>query len=651
MFGAANQFRRAFGPAGQRAFSGMPPAQTQKMLQQAVDLHQKGRFAQAEAIYSRLRVMAPRDFDVLHLSGALALQQNRLTEAIGWLEQAKRLSPNSKFCLLRLGMALLYAGRAPEAEPYLRRVVELDPKWHEGWDALAFLCKTLDRLPEAVECHYKVITLKPDYAGGWYNFGLTLSLFGRTSDVLRCHDQALVVDPKYALARFGRAQALHQSNRTLEALAEYDRYLALEPENLDAWSYRLLALIGSAGITREQLFAEHQNYGRRAKPKSVAKLTADPSPDRRLRVAILSPDMRVHSCAYFLEPLLQHLDRDAFELYLYHDHYRSDEVTKRFRKLATVWRDFIGQSGTMVEKAIRADQPDILIDLAGHTGVTGGRLQLFAHRLAPVQINYLGYPNTTGLEEMDYRFTDALADPVGDADRFATEKLVRFAPTAWTYQPPENAPAVAPPPSASTGAITFGCFNNLSKLTDEMIAVWARLLATVPQSRLLLKGIGLALDPEIRAHYESRLTAQGISLDRVEMLDRTMQTEEHLAIYHRVDVALDTFPYHGTTTTCEALWMGVPVVPIQGDRHSSRVGVSLLHAVGHPEWIARNTDEYIRLAAELAGDIPRLTALRARLRSDMAASVLMDHAGQGDRFGAALRECWRAWCRKATNSA
>ncbi|MFI5336958.1 MAG: tetratricopeptide repeat protein, partial [Opitutales bacterium] len=490
----------------------MSPTQIQNLLQQAVTLHRAGRMEQADAIYTRVRMAAPRNFDVLHLSGTLALQQNRLSEAITLLSQAHKLDPKSAVCAMRLGVSLLTAGRNAEAEPYLRRAVQLDSNFHEGWDNLAYCLKTQDKLIAAVECHHQVITLKPDYAAGWYNFGLTLSLLGRSGDALRAHEQALAADPNYAQARFGRAQALQQTNRNEEAIAEYDRYLALEPGNLDGWSYRLLALNNLPGISRERLFAEHVAYGRRATPKSVPEVVTDPSPERRLRIAILSPDLRAHSCAYFLEPLLQHLDQEAFELYLYHDHFRSDAITQRLRGLANVWREFVGQAGPLVEKTIRADRPDILIDLAGHTGMTG-RLPLFARRLAPVQINYLGYPNTTGLTTMDYRFTDAEADPVGEADRFATEKLVRFAPTAWTYQPPRPTPPVSAAPCLKTGAVTFGCFNNLGKLTDEMMSVWARLLGTLPGSRLLLKGRGLGDDPEVRRIYAARLAARGLPME------------------------------------------------------------------------------------------------------------------------------------------
>ncbi|MCX6951156.1 MAG: hypothetical protein NTV51_03080, partial [Verrucomicrobia bacterium] len=254
-----------------------------------------------------------------------------------------------------------------------------------------------------------------------------------------------------------------------------------------------------------------------------------------------------------------------------------------------------------------------------------------------------------GLPAMDYRFTDAVADPVGEADAFATEKLVRFAPTAWSYAPLAGAPEPAPPPCLARGHVTFGCFNNLAKLTDRVLVLWGRVLQAVPGARLRLKGRGLG-EPAMRARYFERFGRLGLPTDRVDLLERTAGTEAHLAMYQDVDIALDTFPYHGTTTTCEALWMGVPVVSLVGDRHMSRVGASLLTAVGRAEWLAQNADDYVRIATGLAGDPARLAAERSGLRAALAASPLLDHAGQAARFGAALRQCWAAWCARTVSS-
>jgi protein O-GlcNAc transferase len=624
------------------------PAKFQALLTDAVAQHRAGRLEEAENLYRQARVAAPKHFDVLHLSGLLAYQLGRTEAAIDWLTRAHRVDRKSAVCEMRLGLALLMGGRASEGEKHLRSAVKSDPKFVEGWDNLAYCLKLQDRLVESVECHLVATKLKPDSASTWYNFGLTLSLQGKSLEALRCHERALAVDPGYAMARFGRAQALHQLHRMAEAVADYGIFLQIHPEHHEARSYRLFALHSLETISREELFAAHVEFGRVVGHFPEPIFLNSPQPGRRLRLAILSPDLRAHSCAYFIEPLLQHLDAAEFEIYLYHDHFRQDAVSERLRKSAAVWRDLVGKSNSTVEEIIRGDAPDILIDLAGHTGMTN-RLPLFARWLAPVQISYLGYPNTTGLAAMGYRFTDDVADPLGDADALATERLVRFAPTAWTYAAPADAPAVEPAPCI-TRPFTFGCFNNPAKITDTMIAVWAQILKAVPESRLLLKGSGFS-ETAMRESYLARCSRFGLDAGRLELIDRTPDTASHLALYRRVDVALDTFPYHGTTTTCEALWMGVPVVTLHGDRHMSRVGTSILTAVGRTEWIGNSADEYVRIAIGLASDRSGLATIRGGLRAAFAASALGQHAAQAKRFGDAVRACWRSWCEKTAAAA
>jgi len=629
----------------------MTPVQLQNLLQQGINHHRAGRLTEALAIYTRIRSVAPRQFDAVHLAGVVALQQGRALDAVDLLGRALKLSPKSAVCQMRLGLALMAAGRTHEAEGYLREAIKLQPDFIEAWDNLAYCLKAQDCLTEAIKCHEYSTKLNPNSAMSWYNYGLTLSLCGRIGEALRCHERALAVDPSYAKGHYGRAQALQQAHRMAEAVEAYTIYLREEPRDIEAHSYRLFALNYLEDISRERLHAEHLAFSRVVGSPSAAAFTQTLEPARRLRLAVLSPDLRAHSCAYFIEPLLRHLDPQQFEIYLYHDHFREDAVSARLKELAAVWRNFVGQANPLVEKTIRDDQPDILIDLAGHTGLTS-RMQVLAHQVAPVQVTYLGYPNTTGVPAIRYRFTDAIADPEGDADAFATEQLVRFAPTAWAYLPPEQAPDVEPAPCliSADAPVTFGCFNNLGKVGDTTLRLWASVLEAVPQSRLLLKGRELD-DPAVRETYFARLAKCGLPAERVELLARTKTIEEHLAHYHRVDLSLDTFPYHGTTTTCESLWMGVPVVTLLGERHASRVSASLLTALGRSEWIAATPDDYVRIATSLASDRLSLSGIRAGLRGEMKRSQLMNYADQAARFGEALRTCWRHHCQAMTSPA
>ncbi len=660
----------------------MKPSRINTLLQQAMAHHTAGRLDAAEKLYRELRRLAPTHFDVMHLSGTAALQQGRFAEAAEWLRSARRQDPRNAACALRLGLALISLERWSEAEKELRAAVTLDGKNPEAWLYLGFAQWRLGRLDDAVASFREAIRLRPDYAeahdrlGGvlvhtlghaaaephfrqavtiqpgfanaWCNLGICLFYRGEISEAARCYRRALEIDPRAEKAHTGLGLALERCYDLRGALNAYGAALAINPANHEARSARLMVLQYSPQ-DRAGLAAEHRAYGLAVEPAAFPERSfpnaADP--DRPLRVGFLSPDLHRHSVAYFLEPILAHLDRGQFEVVLYHDSAKTDAMSARLREVCSVWRPVAGRPDQAVEALIRSDQLDVLIDLAGHTGFN--RLPLFARRLAPVQATYLGYPDTTGLRSMDYRLVDLVTDPVGEADPFCTERLFRFAPTAWTYAPPSGAAQPERRPPGPEGVV-FGCFNNICKINDDVLVAWGRLLAAVPDARLVLKGAGLTV-PAIVAPLRCRLAAVGLDPERVILWDRLANLEEHFAAYGQMDIALDTFPYHGTTTTCEALWMGVPVVTIRGDRHASRVGASLLSAVGHPEWIGADADDYIRIASGLAADVERVRRGRADLRAAMSRSALLDHAGQAARFGAALRAMWRAWCGQAVTIA
>jgi predicted O-linked N-acetylglucosamine transferase (SPINDLY family) len=326
-------------------------------------------------------------------------------------------------------------------------------------------------------------------------------------------------------------------------------------------------------------------------------------PERPLRIGIVSPDLRTHSVAFFLEPLLRHLDRSSFAVFLYHNHHTEDAASARLRTLASKWTNISALDHASACDLIRKDAPDILLDLAGHSSLN--RLPVFAMRPAPVLATYLGYPHSTGLRQITYRLVDSITDPEGVADSLASEKLVRFSDCAWLYEPP----AEAPEPALESQGITFGSFNNFLKASRATLFAWARILERLPTARLVLKSPNLD-DPGVAALVSARLEEAGLPIARVDLLGLEPRLDDHLARYRSIDVALDTFPYNGTTTTCEALWMGVPVVSVRGDRHAARVGESLLRAVGHAEWCASDVDGYVDLAVRLAQDRHTLAHIR-----------------------------------------
>jgi predicted O-linked N-acetylglucosamine transferase (SPINDLY family) len=304
------------------------------------------------------------------------------------------------------------------------------------------------------------------------------------------------------------------------------------------------------------------------------------------------------------------------------------------------WRDSTMRSWS---RRSGPDQVDIVLELSGHTH--GNKLSALRLRGAPVQATYLGYPNTTGVPAMDYRIVDSLTDPPPPhgAEKWATEKLIRLDPCFLCYTPREDAPLPGPPPVERNGYVTFGSFNSIKKLTEKTLGLWCRLMEAVPDSRLVIKSSGLS-SAAAQEHISGVLREGGLDEDRFELLDKMESKADHLAAYEMMDVALDTYPYHGTTTTCEALWQGVPVVSLVGDVHAARVGLSLLSAIGHPEWAVKSEEEYIAVAAGLGRDSAKLARIRGGLRQEMARSPLCDAAAMGKRMEAALRGAWRAWC-------
>ena len=652
----------------------MNQGRAHQFVQQALAHHQAGRLKQAESFYRQARIAAPRSWEVLNLSGLLAYQQNRYPEAIAFLRKASEVDPHSAIGRLRLGIALAAAGQHAEAIPQLRAAVQGAPVDPEAWNNLAFSLRVLGQTTEAIAAYEtaislkpdyydaidrlgalysdtkglsegipyfrRAVALKPDYAPAWCNLGLGLAFERKFTEPLECFARALALDPKLVPAQVGRGLIYQQSYRLEEAVATYSEALDRQPDHHEARTGKLLTLNYLTGRSRQEVFEEHLAFGRFVTPPDLSSRVFKRHANARLRIAFLSPDLRTHSVAFFIEPILRHLDRTQFEIVLYHDHFQVDALSDRLRGFASLWRNFVGLSNVIVEDTIRADAPDILVELAGHTG--NNRLPVLARRVAPVQISYLGYPNTTGLPAMDYRFVDAITDPDEEDQRYYTEKLIRFAPCAWAYQPPESA---AEPGTPAPGPVTFGSFNNFAKASDQTLRLWGRVLAAIPESRLLLKAHRLD-DPELSEILAQKLKLLGVDRSRIEMLDRTPNVQSHLALYSRVDLALDTFPYHGTTTTCEALWMGVPVVALLGDRHAARVSASLLTAAGHPEWIAHSEDEYVRLATDLANDPAKRSVLRQTLREDLRRSPLLDHSGQTSSFSNAVRDCWELYATR-----
>jgi predicted O-linked N-acetylglucosamine transferase (SPINDLY family) len=366
-----------------------------------------------------------------------------------------------------------------------------------------------------------------------------------------------------------------------------------------------------------------------------------------LRIGYLSPDFCSHSVAFFVEPLLATHDRGSFEILCYANVTQPDQITEHLQRLGHTWRDIVRLRDEDVAVQIRQDHVDILVDLTGHTA--NNRLQVFARKPAPVQVAYLGYPNTRGFTAMDYWLSDAHADPPGQTERFYVEEIVRLPHGFNCYRPPAANPDVRALPARAVGHITFGSFNNAPKVNARVIALWARILNALPEARLIMKARQL-VDSATKANFHRLFEQHGVTPERVEMISWVPSSTAHLELYNRIDIGLDCFPYNGHTTTCEALWMGVPVITLAGLTHAGRVGVSLLSQVGLGELIADTPEVYAELAVALARDLVRLETLRHGLRDRVTQSPLTDASIITRSFEAAYRQMWRRWCAKAPHA-
>ena len=471
---------------------------------------------------------------------------------------------------------------------------------------------------------------------------------GQLGEASAAFEEALRLRPGYAAAHDNLGRLLKLAGRTDEALPHFRAALAADPQPA-THSNLLLALNATTGLTPAEIFAEHRVWAARhaaafypkAGTATTARASGEPFAPRRLRIGYVSPDFVNHAVAFFMEPVLAAHDRAKVEVFAYANALTEDAVTARLKSLCEHWRDIARLNDDDAAALIRADGIDILVDLAGHTA--RHRLQVFARKPAPVQATWLGYPNTTGLEAMDYRLTDEISDPREATDGFYSEKLVRLPGPFLCYRPPAESPPVGPLPMLAQGHVTFGCFNHASKLSAPSIVLWARLLAEHPAARLRFKSRGLA-DEMAAAGLWAKFAARGIAAERIVIDGRTLSTTGQLGLYNEIDVALDPFPYNGTTTTCEALWMGVPVVALAGATHVARVGASLLTHFGAPAWVAATEDDYLRIAGELVADAARLADIRRGLRARMRTGALCD----GPRFTRGLEAAYASFLNGAS---
>jgi len=596
------------------------------------------RQASARAFRDALRAN-PRHLPAHVNLASLLLAEDKAPEAEAQCREALEIDAGDPGLLRTLGAALAAQRRWREAAESYERAMQRAPDDVPTCLGLAAACESLAEYVNAERVLRHGLGLEPEHPRLRTLLGNVLVHQEKHEEAMLAFQRVNATSSAYAYAQDGLGWALRNQGHISASLAAYERALAARPDFSRCRSNHLFTCNYLTHMAPATLLEAHRRWARQhashlpARAPAPAKRRAD-----RLHVGYVSADFCRHSVAYFIAALIAGHDPERFRVSCYSNVERPDDMTARIRAGADAWRDTAHLDDQALAERVRADGVHILVDLSGHT--TGNRLLCFARRPAPVQVSYLGYPNTTGLEQMDYRLTDAVADPVGEADALHSESLLRLATGFLCYAGSTDAPPVAPTPALANGHVTFASFNNVAKVNEQVVTAWARILQGVPGARLLLKSRQLD-DAGARRRLLDLFSGHGIDEQRLQLEGGVLGRNEHLAAYAQVDLALDPFPYNGTTTTCEALWMGVPVIALAGQVHRGRVGASILHHAGLDELLAEDVDAYVDKALALAGDLDALGALRGGLRERMGASPLMDAEASTRDLEQAYEEMWR----------
>lgn len=623
----------------------MNPSLPQAYYNLGIALKEKWEFNESIISYKKAINLDPFFTDAYYNLGMILKEEKQLDEAIHYFQKAVNLNPGRSDIYGNLGLAFKEKGHVRAASESFMKVLQIDPDNIIGVLGLAAVLQENRNFDKAEEYYRKALLLDPENAGIYFNLGLLYIEKWELDSSIECFQKAVQFrknDPN-VYYRLGAAYFLKGK---LDLAAEnYNRALSLKDDFTEVHQGFMMLMSYTRDFGPEEVLSAHQRFAEKFEQPLLSHIFPHSKKGvngKRLRIGYVSPDFRRHSVAYFIEPVLTEHNREDFEVFCYSNLRTPDHATRRIRSSVEHWRDIYELSDEETVEVIRKDGIDILVDLAGHTG--GNRILLFACRPAPVQVSWIGYPATTGLESMDYKIVDGYTDPPGMTERWYTEKLFRLPESFLCYLPEGESPDVAPLPALTRGYITFGSFNNFAKLSRDSIKMWIRILKEAPNSRIILKSHCFS-DEGTRRYAVEMFAREGVGEERVELLLYDPSLQDHLSLYGRFDIALDTFPYNGTTTTCEALWMGVPVITLAGNTHASRVGVSLLRNVGLGDLVAATPEEYVRTAVELASDIKNLHTLRNSLRNIMRHSPLTD----AKRFTANLERCyqqiWEDWCK------
>ncbi|VAI55052.1 unnamed protein product [Triticum turgidum subsp. durum] len=602
------------------------------------------QFDVALTCYEKAALERPLYAEAYCNMGVIYKNRGELDAAIACYDRCLTISPN--FEIAKNNMAIALTDLGTKAIVFYELALHFNPRCAEACNNLGVIYKDRDNLDKAVECYQMALSIKPNFSQSLNNLGVVYTVQGKMDAAASMIEKAILANPTYAEAYNNLGVLYRDAGSITLSVQAYERCLQIDPDSRNAGQNRLLAMNYIDEGSDDKLYDAHREWGKRFM-KLYAQYTSWDNikiADRPLVIGYVSPDFFTHSVSYFVEAPLTHHDYTNCKVVVYSGVVKADAKTLRFKdkvlKKGGVWRDIYGIDEKKVATLVREDKVDILVELTGHTA--NNKLGTMACRPAPIQVTWIGYPNTTGLPAIDYRITDSLADSPNTNQKHV-EELVRLPESFLCYTPSPEAGPVCPTPAISNGFVTFGSFNNLAKITPKVMQVWARILCAVPNSRLVVKCKPFCCD-SIRQKFLSTLEELGLESLRVDLLPLIHLNHDHMQAYSLMDISLDTFPYAGTTTTCESLYMGVPCVTMAGSVHAHNVGVSLLTKVGLGRLVAKTEDEYVSLALELASDVSALEELRKSLRELMIKSPVCDGESFTRGLESAYRSMWHRYC-------
>jgi predicted O-linked N-acetylglucosamine transferase (SPINDLY family) len=605
------------------------------------------RFDEAAAAFERNVALRPRSAEGFASLGNALHKSGRKEEAAEALRKSLALNPNDLDSMLRLGDLLLRLARLDEAEKVFRAAMALKPGEIGPVVGLSVTLDAMKHAAESLEMARKAVAMEPDSIPALENLANTLKQQCQPSEAVKITARVIAAKPDDADAYNVLGGSYLDMGRYDEAMAGYRKAMELNPSATIYQSNLIYAMNFHPDFDAWAILAEARDWDRRhAAPlrNRIKRHRNSRDPDRRLRIGYVSADLRNHVVGWNLLPLLREHDRGQFEVFCFSGVIRPDKITEKLRACCDQWKDVWPLDDEKLAELVRQEGIDILVDLSLHAG--DNRLRTFAMAPAPVQITYLGYCGTTGVSAMNYRFSDPYFDPPEQDLSCYSERTIRLPETFWCYAPADDPPEVAPLPAGRSGQITFGCLNQFQKVSGPCLELWGEILKRTPGSRLILHApLG-----EPREHVCQRLSNYDVAAERIEFSDR-IPWQQYMRVFDRIDIALDPFPYGGGITTCDTLMMGAAVVSLSGRTTVGRGGRSILSNIGHPELIAYDPGQYVKIAVDLAGDLPRLTELRASLRPKMQSSPLMDAPRFARNVEAAYRQTWRTWCSHDASTA